>query len=205
LLDYVSREESHPVVGKTNYPVVGKTNYEPVLKKSCLYRNASANFLPMIAATLPQRATGEPDEIFAAIERHRAAVRGSLAAIDRRGRLRQIIPEARRRWESDEKPGRCTDAPEWIEANTAIIEADEELDKALEAVLSTPPTTIAGVADLLDYVSREEWEVVGAGELADDYSETILENALERGLRKAAANLLPMIATTLRSLTAESS
>jgi hypothetical protein len=27
-------------------------------------------------------------------------------------------------------------------------------------VLSTPPTTFAGVADLLDYVGREGWEVV---------------------------------------------
>jgi hypothetical protein len=93
------------------------------------------------------------------------------------------------------------------------------LDKALEAVLSTPPTTIAGVADLVGYVSKDEWEVAGAS----DYSEgTILENALEGGghdqglvvenppyiveaVQKAAANFLPMIAATLRALTARSS
>jgi hypothetical protein len=129
------------------------------------------------------------------------------------------LRSVQRRWEFDEKPDRCTDAPEWIEANTALIEAYAELDKALEAVLSTPPTTFGGVADLLDYVSREEWEVVGAGEWADDYDGTILENAFEgdhgqgsvenpacivEGARKAAANFLPMIAATLRSLTAES-
>jgi hypothetical protein len=125
----------------------------------------------MIAATLPRRATGEPDLIFAAIERHRAALRA------------------------------CTDAPEWIEPNEATIEATEELAKALEAVLSTPPTTIAGIADLLDYVAGE-----------NQYYESILENALEGysiggndyvqapGVEKAADNFLPMITATLRTL-----
>jgi hypothetical protein len=171
----------------------------------------------MIAATLPRRATGEPDPIFAAIERHRAAMRGWLAAIDRRWALRKMIPQARRRWEFDERPDGCIDAPEWIEANTALIEAYEELDKALEALLSTPPTTIAGVADSLHYVSRDEYEY---SELAEEGYGTILGNALEgdhdqglvenpacivAGVRNAAANFLPMIAATLRPLTAESS
>jgi hypothetical protein len=47
------------------------------------------------------------------------------------------------------------------------------LDKALEAVLSTPPTTIAGVADSLDYVSRDDD--------ADRSGGTIFENALDGG------------------------
>ena len=114
----------------------------------------------------------------------------------------------------------CADAPEWIEANTALIKATEELDKALEVVLSTPPTTITGVADLLDYVSSE---VAGAGASSEQANEcygTILGNALEGysvdgvveaapgvalALQKAAANFLSMIAATLRSLTAKSS
>jgi hypothetical protein len=36
-------------------------------------------------------------------------------------------------------------------------------------VLSTPPTTFAGVADLLDFVGKEEWEVAGAGERCCDH------------------------------------
>ena len=175
-------------------------------------------FLPMIAATLPRGATGGPDPIFEAIERHRAALRGWEAAKDRRGRLAQIIPKAWRRWEFDEKPLRCTDAPEWIEANTALIETYEELDKALEAVLSSPPTTIAAVADLLDYVGREEWEVAGAVEYSEGgWYGTILESAfrnhdqalvenpacLAEAVQKAAAKFLPMIAATLRALAAQ--
>ena len=140
--------------------------------------------------------------------------------MDRRYRLRKMIPEERRRWESGERPDFCIDAPEWIEANTALIESYEELDKALEAVLATPPTTIAGIADLLDYVSRYEWEVVVDNELANESYGTILENAFEGGhdqglvenpaciveaVQKAAANFLPMIAATLRALTRDRS
>jgi hypothetical protein len=80
----------------------------------------------------------EPDPIFASIERHRAAARGWLAAYDRLGE----------KWDD------CIDAPERIEANTAFLAANEELDKALEAVLSTSPTTIVGVAELFDYIGR---------------------------------------------------
>ena len=117
-----------------------------------------------------------------------------------------MIPEARRRWQVlfNERPDDCTDAPEWIEANTAFLGAIEELAKALEVVLSTPPTTITGVADLLDYVSRYECQP-----LAGEDRGTILENALSlkstKGVQKAAANFLPMIAATLRSPTPESS
>jgi hypothetical protein len=136
------------------------------------------------------------DPIFAAIERHRAARRGWLAAYDRLGVLQEMTPEAPHHWEIfGERPDDCTDSPEWIEANTAFVAAMEELDKAIEAVLCTPPTTIAGVADLLDYVGTYETQP-----LADEFCGSILENAFCRrfeGARKAATNFLPMIAARL--------
>ena len=92
-------------------------------------------------------ASGGPDPIFAAIDGHRAALRGWLAAYDRLVLHDTIPPEAR------------PDAPEWIEANAAFLAAGEDVAKALVAVLSTPPATIAGVADVLDYVGRDEWEL----------------------------------------------
>jgi len=249
LLDYVGRYECHPVTGTAAYLDKANWSYEPVSECYLVLRNAPNNFLPMIATTLPRTATAEPDPIFGAIERHRAAV---LAAIDRRGVLKEMIPEARRgiywrflielmlyalcvglfvigllrkpkfifdpsviflglalllapvrfyaRWKFGERPNDWTDGPEWIEANPALLEAYEEMDKALEAVLSSPPITIAGVADLLDYVSRDDEADEGGGG-------TIFENALNgdvEGIRKAAVNFLPMIAAALRSLTAES-
>jgi hypothetical protein len=220
LLDYVGTYECQPLAREYPGTIV---EYALAVKSVEGVKKAWANFLPMIAATLPRRVTGEPDPIFVAIERHRAALRGWLAADDRRGALWKMVPKARRRWEFDERPDDCTDAPEWIEANTALIEATEELDKALEVVLSTPPTTISGVAELLDYVSRYPWEVAGASEHSEQANEcygTILENALDGysvdgvveeapgvaiALQKAAANFLPMIAATLRALTAGSS
>ena len=171
---------------------------------------------PNCGPTAP-RATGEPDPIFAAIERLRAARRGWLAAYDRLGALQEMIPEARRRWQIfAERPDDCTDAPEWIEENTAFLGAIEELAKALEVVLSTPPTTITGVADLLDYVGRRLVAVAGPGvyiERARQFGDTIFGNALAGysvdfddaeqapDVEKAADNFLPMIAATLRTLT----
>jgi hypothetical protein len=141
-------------------------------------------------------ASGELDPIFPAMERHRSARHRWLAAYDRLGVLQEMIPEASRHWQIfKERPDDCTDAPEWIEANTVFIEAIEELDKALEVLLSTQPTTIAGVADSLDYVGRYKSQP-----LAGEHSGTILESALNgtfEGARKAAANFLPMIAATL--------
>jgi hypothetical protein len=78
-------------------------------------------------------ASGGP-AIFGPIEQHRAAARSWLAAYDRLGVLQEMIPEARRRWQIfiAGRPDDCTDAPEWTDANTALIEADQELTKALE-------------------------------------------------------------------------
>src|SRR5262249_4314326 len=152
--------------------------------QSCIRRGGTASMsnTPNCGPTA-QRATGEPDPIFAAMERHRAALRGWLATYDWLGVLQEMIPEARRRWQVlfNERQDDCTDAPEWIEANTAFLAAIEELDRAYEVVLSTPPTTVTGVADLLDYVSKDECQPLAGG--------VILENALERysveGVQKA--------------------
>src|SRR5262245_40987220 len=145
-------------------------------------------------------ASGEPDPIFAAIERHRAALRGWLSAYDRLV-LQEVMP-----------PEAPPDAPKWIEANTAILAASQEVGKALKVVLSTPPTTIAGVADLLDYAGRDALELALSLKPADadlgdgDFLEygTVLANAFDNsieGVSKAAANFLPMIARLLRRAT----
>jgi hypothetical protein len=216
LLDYVC---SHTLIGTTILEeAFCGSGYAPIsVRRYLAVRNAAANFLRGVAGTLPRRPTGKCDPISAVIKRHEAAMRNWVAAMDRRWSLPEL-PETPRRWVAGEKPNSCTDEPEWIAANEALIKAYEELDSALKAVISTPPTTIAGVADLLDYVSREEWEVACAGEESGSWNGTILENALTgyeyyralvpnracviEGVRKAAANFPPMIAATLRLLMA---
>ena len=78
-------------------------------------------------------------------------------------------------------------------------------------MLSTPPATIAGVAGVLDYAGRDAWELVLSLRPADvdvcrdDFDGTVLESAFEswvEELEKAAEKFLPMVAATLRSLTA---
>jgi hypothetical protein len=191
LLDYVGRDAWELVISLKSADADLWCDFHGTVLETAFNNSvegvykAAADFLPMIAARLLRRATGEPDPIFAAIDRHRAALRGWLAAGEQV--WQEMIPP---------------------EVETAV----EELHKALEALLSTPPTTIAGVADLLDYVGRDAWELVISLKSADadlcnsgDFDGTVLENAFGssvEGVQKAADNFLQMVAATLRSLTA---
>jgi hypothetical protein len=65
------------------------------------------------------------------------------------------------------------------------------MPEAIEDLLSTQPTTIAGVAAVLDYVNEPSW-----GDEQDD-KETILVAAFETS-EEAALAFLSMIAATLR-------
>jgi hypothetical protein len=65
---------------------------------------------------------------------------------------------------------------------TAVIEAYEESDKPLEVVLFIPPMTFAGVADLFDYVDREEREVAGHNSGSRDTRRRPLLQARARAL-----------------------
>jgi hypothetical protein len=54
----------------------------------------------------------------------------------------------------------CTDAPEWIEAEQNLSEAYDLRFDAIEKLLTTEPTTLAGAVVLLEYVGSPEypWE-----------------------------------------------
>ena len=111
------------------------------------------------------------DPIFALIERHKGATRTFSAAVSHKDKLQAT------HWP-------WSDAPE-------RIAADAQYDAASDA--STQPTTIAGVAAVLDYVNEPSW-----GEEHDD-KVTILVEAFETS-EEAALAFLPMIAATLRRL-----
>jgi hypothetical protein len=128
-------------------------------RRTLVVATAAAATLP--AATLAKANHGllpAPDPIFAAIERHRAAM-------------------AVQEFEDDEACSLACEA-EW---------------EAREDFLLTEPTTIAGIAAVLDYVNSPD---VNTG------SQTILHGAWENpDMSDLAESFLPTIAATLRRLT----
>jgi hypothetical protein len=103
------------------------------------------------------------DPIFAAIKAHHHAVAHETACLEAEYRLAEALPENQMTWhfnDSDDEwtpPDGCTDAPEWIEVQQNISEAYDLRHDAIEALLTTEPTTLAGVVALLEYVGSPEY------------------------------------------------
>jgi hypothetical protein len=120
--------------------------------------------LPAIA--IPALAT-EADPIFAAIQRHRDAIKAFRDASDR-GDCLDIPVEKRRThaiayadYEIVE-----TDDPRWIAAERECIVALVASEEAQDALLEVAPTTVAGAAALLSYAAQRvldgcEWPEAG--------------------------------------------
>ena len=119
------------------------------------------------------------DPIFALIERHRAT-RAFSAAVSNKDK----VQAAHWPW---------SDAPERIAADAQYDAASDARQEAIEDLLSTQPTTIAGIAAVLDYVNEASWGEEHEGK------ESILVEAFETS-EEAALAFLPMIAATLRRL-----
>jgi hypothetical protein len=124
------------------------------------------------------------DPIFALIERHRAATRAFSAAVSHKDKVQEV------HWP-------WSDAPERIAADAQYDAASDAWQDTIEDLLSTEPTTIAGVAVVLDYVNEPSWGK------EDDDKKTILVEAFETS-QEAALAFLPMIAATLRRLAVSS-
>jgi hypothetical protein len=97
----------------------------------------------LVAAPVPALAAGlnDPDPIFAAIERHKAAYRIQMEA----GRIRCHTADAK--WSPEYDPVECEAAKE---AYTAAADASD--DAAADALTTIRPTTMAGVLALLHHV-----------------------------------------------------
>ena len=124
------------------------------------------------------------DPIFALIQRHRAATRAFSAAVSNKDKVEEV------HWP-------WSDAPERIAADAQYDAASDAWQEAIEELLSTEPTTIAGVAAVLDYVNEPSWGK------EDDDKKTILVEAFETS-QEAALAFLPMVASTLRGLAVSS-
>lgn len=96
---------------------------------------------------------GAPDPILAAIESHRAATAAVKSVFDVQTVLERELPRDKRKsvinsWEEQIV---ATDDPRWIDCERAIIRSYEAETDAACALISIPPTTIAGVLALLQY------------------------------------------------------
>jgi hypothetical protein len=120
------------------------------------------------------------DPIFTLIERHRAATHALSAAVSNKDKVQEV------HWP-------WSDAPERIAADAQHDAASDARQEALEELLTTEPTTIAGAAAVLDYVNEPSWGK------EDDDKETILVEAWEVAQEEAFA-FLPRLAAMLRRL-----
>jgi len=92
---------------------------------------ALATIPPASAATAPA-ASGEPDPIFAAIERHKAAAVPRDAAVDVRSNFNDLHMTAEQREQCDRLDG-------------ALEDAVETCEQAGADLINTAPTTLAGI------------------------------------------------------------
>jgi hypothetical protein len=176
-------------------------------------RRLLAGVPAVVATTVPVAATAlsgfpaEPDPIFGLIAEHREAIRAESAAYRMQSDAEETIPrEQRKSWSyraGDEGPPEgCTDAPEWIAAMMAVMNACDRQCDAEVAVLTTPPATFAGVVALLEHVSLPSFPEEAEESDASD-GLTILENAgvcYREDVSNAAEAFPAMIAAALRKL-----
>jgi hypothetical protein len=96
-------------------------------------------------------------------------------------------------------PEGCTDAPEWVNRQLAIGEASEKVSDQMLALLTTAPTTIDGVAALLERLEAaafpEEQELEGAESLI-----ATMGNWYDDRVEEAAAEFHSTLAVTLRDI-----
>jgi hypothetical protein len=159
---------------------------------------ALAGGTPLAAAT--------PDPIFAVIEAHGRAAREELLWYHEMSRLEGALPREQRTWsvsfggEGRWPPEGCTDAPDWIDAQLALGEASDRISDSMLALLTTAPTTIAGVVALLERLdaaySPEEDVLDGADTLI-----SAMGNWYDDRVEEAAAEFHSTLATALRNIT----
>jgi hypothetical protein len=135
---------------------------------------------------LPPAATtaSEVDPIFAVIAEHRAHMRDWADAMD-----------AEHEAESDEEDKAAT---------AAIDAASDAFESSIGVVLTAQPTTIAGVAALLEHVGQEEFLGMSSGGDERDHYETVLTTWVNTGRedpRKRIAQDFPIrLAATVRAM-----
>jgi hypothetical protein len=107
-------------------------------------------------------ASSAPDPIFAVIVAHSEATKHEIVCHKTSSAMEKSLPDDRQTWHlyvghNETPPDGCADAPEWIASQLAILGAYNRRDEAVEALLTTAPTTFAGALDFLDYLAAPEF------------------------------------------------
>ena len=115
------------------------------------------------AVAIGMAKAGEVDPIFAAIEDHRRSLDNMFACYRTSFKLEEDLPDlpaGKRHWHrsvwSETPPSDCGDPPEWIAAQLATGEGEEQRKTAADALANTQPSTISGVIALLGYLDSPE-------------------------------------------------
>ena len=134
---------------------------------------------PALAA--PALALDGPDPIFSAIEEHTDAVAARTAAL-------------LACWGYGEPKSFAQDGPENVAAEAIHDAATDHEFEVLDKLLATQPTTVAGMAALLEKLAADPyWEIEGSNPNIDE--EPLMVMALER-----SPDLVASLASTLRTI-----
>jgi hypothetical protein len=159
-------------------------------RRSILSRAAAGTAAAVLPAVATPFSGAEPDPIFAAIERHREAMRAYTVVTP----LTDIM--AYEQTLAAGKPWPWPFAPETPESDDEIERLNDGLEDAQRDVFTIVPTTLAGIAALLDHLSLPTFpEDVRCGG-----NPLILEDAFLSGdeVRDAAQDMLQTTAAMLR-------
>jgi hypothetical protein len=123
------------------------------MSKSHSRRAVLAGIAAAPALAAPALALSEPDPIFAAIGRHRAAAEAFNAIVDEHSGLEDLIPADRRtaNRRDDDASG---DDPRWQDYQRRYFQISDEMEGAAFELFEAPKN-IAGLAVILDYVEEE--------------------------------------------------
>lgn len=117
---------------------------------------AGAASLPALAIPAAAAIAG-PDPIFAAIECHRSAALEWMRQVDIGNELEEIIPAERREvhhiGDVDNPEIGKNDDPRWTAAQRNYITTSDAMENAACDLTNTVPTSIEGIAALLEYVA----------------------------------------------------
>lgn len=154
------------------------------------------------AAALQAVALQAADPIFAVLDAHHRATARMSAAVHAEGEAEEAIPISQRSWRfNDDDLPNGADHPEWIRTQVELRDTNDAWDDAVYDLLTTMPTTMAGLAALLTRLGREEFELEEtAGNSNDESVYTGATKSSDDGISETAFTFFERLADHLKSI-----